>query len=445
MNKEDVTDQLKIRVWRPHPVDKTLADSPSRAILSILSELNQLSKRVAAQIDSRLTGSGLLLLPSETEFPAGPSRQLNVGEIEQAREAIAAGDAQGLADLLLENAQIAIQNPESAEAMIPIIATAPGEHIDKAKLLTFWSELDKIAPKLREELIRRLALGLDIPPEVLLGTSGSNHWNAWLSDENSVKIHAEPLLKLLTSSLTVEYLRKGLEGLVDDPKRFAIQADTSQMRLRPNRSKEALELHDRLILSNEAVLRENGFTEADLMSDDERQVALIRKVAGGSTTPELVEAALRKSGVELDVVVADRRNPAEARPTPSLVEHPVRELPEQREAASTQIVMLTLVAEQMLDRALQRAGNRIKVKMGLRDSPFSANRLYMAAQLTAGDMDAALEDAWGSCHEFDYGVNPILLEKALDTYARSLIRSQREPSRAGLSAVLKLMLDRSAA
>lgn len=445
VNKEDVTDKLKIRVWREHPVDSTLADSPTRAILSVLSELNQLGKRVAAQIDSRLTGAGLLLLPSETEFPAGPTRQLNVGEIEQARDAIAAGDAQGLADLLLETAQLSIQNPESAEAQIPIIATAPGEYIDKAKLLTFWSELDKIAPKLREELIRRLANGLDIPPEVLLGTAGSNHWNAWLSDENSVKIHAEPLLKLITSSLTVEYLRKSLDGLVDDPKRFSIQADTSQMRLRPNRSKEALELHDRFILSAEATARENGFTEADLMDDEERRIAMIRKVASGSTTPELVEAALRESGVDLQVVVQDTRPPAEARPTPSLVEHPVRELPEQREAASTQLVVLTLVAEQMLDRALQRAGNRMKVKMGLRDSPFSANRLYMAAQLNAGDMDDVLTDAWGSCHEFDYGVNPLLLEKALDTYARALLRSQREPSRAGLSAVLKLMLDRSAA
>ena len=217
------------------------------------------------------------------------------------------------------------------------------------------------------------------------------------------------------------------------------------MRLRPNRSKEALELHDRMVLSNEAVLRENGFDVADLMTDEERQMALMLKAASGSTTPEIVEAALRKAGVELDIVVTDRRDPAEARPTPSLVEHPVREIPERQDAAAAHLVGLTLACEQMLDRALQRAGNRMKTKMGLRDSPFSANRLYMAAQISAADMDAALEDAWGPCHEFDYGVNPVLLEKALDTYARSLLRSQREPSRAGLSAVLKLMLDRSAA
>lgn len=446
VNGKEVDAGLVIRLWKPHPKDKSKADAPTRPILPVLSELNQLGKRVAAQIDSRLTGAGILLLPSETDFPATPTRDTGgEGLPGIPHDAVQGSDAQGLADLLYDVGQYAIAHPESAEAMMPIIATAPGEHIGQAKLLTFWSELDKVAPKLRAELIGRIALGLDIPPEILLGNSGSNHWNAWLSDENSVKVHAEPLLKLITSSLTTEYLRKALAPFVDDPRKFAIHADTSQMRLRPNRSKEALELHDRLILSNEAVLRENGFELGDLMSDEERQIALIRKVASGSTTPELVEAALREAGVDLDVQISDLRAPAEARPTPSLQEHPVRELPRRSDAASVQLVALTLVAEQILDRALQRAGNRMKTKLGLRNSPFSANRLYMAAQLSPGDLDDALQDAWGSCHEFDYGVNPIALEKALDTYARSIMRAQREPSRAGLSAILKMMLDVSAA
>ncbi len=434
-----------IRTWKAHPKDRSKADSPTRAILPTLSELLQLRKRIAAQIDSRLAGAGVLLLPSETEFPAGPTRQLNDGDPLSVRDSVQAGDAQGLADLLLDVAQEAIQNPESASAMIPIIATAPGEYIDKAQLLTFWSELDKTAPKLRQELREEIARGMDIPVEVLLGGAGSNHWNMWLSDENSIKIHAEPLLKILTTSLTTEYLRKGLEGLVDDPKRFAIHADTSQMRMRPNRSKEAIELHDRLILSSAATARENGFDEADLMSEDERAIALMLKTASGSTTPELVEAALRKAGLDLNIRVSDARPPVEARPTPSLEEHPTRELPQRPDAAAAHLLALTLVAEQIVDRALQRAGNRIKTKVGVRDSPFSANRLYLGVQLTAGDMDDVLQDAWGSCHEFDYGVEPAVLARTLDMYTRSVMRAQREPSRAGLSAVLKLMLTQDSA
>ncbi|MGO1566455.1 MAG: hypothetical protein ACTHXC_00395 [Brachybacterium sp.] len=429
---------LVIRIWKRHPRDPQRSDAPTRAILPVLSELNQLTKRIAAQIDSRLAGAGLLLVPSETTFPATPKSVENPGDPAQTADSVEAGDAQGLADLLFDTAQRAVENPESAAAMLPIIGEAPGEYIGNIKHLTFWSELDRTAPKLREELIRRIALGLDMPPEVLLGNSGSNHWNAWLSDENSVKVHAEPLLKVLTSSLTTGYLRPSIEGEVEDPKRFAIVADTSQMRLRPNRSKESIELNEHLLLSDEAVLRENGFTDTDKMPEEDLRRALLRKVASGSTTPELVEAALRKEGVDLGVRVTDNRGPAEARPTPSIADHPTRELPTEQDATSKSEV-LTFVSEQIIDRALQRAGNRIKSKMGLKDPETPANRLYLQVALSNGDINDILKDAWSGCQEFDYGVDPSRLARVLDVYTRSLIASKRRPTREGIAKALRLL------
>ena len=427
---------LVLRVFKRHPRRPNKADAPTRSVLPVLSELSQLTKRIAAQIDSRLAGAGILLLPSETSFPASASRTQNPGDPAVTTDAVT-GDAQGLADLLFEVAQEAVADPESAAAMMPIIAEAPGEYIGNARHLNFWSELDKGAPALRDELIRRIALGLDIPPEVLLGNAGSNHWNAWLSDENSVKVHAEPLLKLITSSLTTGYLRPALEDEVDDPKRFAILADTSQMRLRPNRSKEALELHDRLLLSPEAALRENGFTDSDVMADSEIVRALIRKVASGSTTPELVEAALRKAGVQLDVQVQDTRPPAEARPTPSLLEHPVRELPQEPDRDAAHVEAVTFAAEQIVDRALQRAGNRLKTKLGLKQVTAPANRLYSTVALAPNHLDDLLLDAWGACAEFDLGVDSTRLESALDAYTRSVMVAGQPPTRAGVRAAVK--------
>lgn len=437
---------LVIRIWKPHPRNRKEADSPTRAILPVLSELLQLTKRTAAQIDSRLTGAGLLLLPSETSFASTPTRDLNPGDPQAtANDSVQAGDAQGLADLLMETMQVAVQNPESAAAMVPIIGEAPGEYIDKIQHINFWSDLDEIAGSLRDESIRRIATGMDMPPEVLLGTAGSNHWNAWLSDENSVKIHAEPLLKILTSSLTTGYLRPALEGVVDKPRHFRISADTSQMRLRPNRSKEALELHDRMVLSREAVLRENGFTESDLMGDEEIAETLTLKVARGSTTPELVEAALREAGADMKVQITDSRPPTEERPTPSLRDHPVRELPPSAEAASLDRAVL-FAAEQMVDRALQRAGNRIKTRFGMRGkAPVAASRLYLTVELSASDVDDVLQDAFDSCSTFDYGVDPDRLRRALEIYTRSLFKARREPSRESLGTALKMLLDDPAA
>lgn len=447
LNGKELGDKpMVIEIWRRHPKNPKKYDSPTRAILPILSELLQLTKRIAAQIDSRLTGGGILFVPSETSFPASTNRQTNPGDPDKPRDSIQPGDAQGLAELLYENARLAISQPESAEAQIPIIASTPGEYIDKVQLVNFWSELDKAAPKLREELIRRIALGMDLPADVLLGHAGSNHWNAWLSDENSVKVHAEPLLKVLTASLTTGYLRKALAGEpgIDDVNRFAIDADTSQMRLRPNRSKEALELNRDLKLSDEAALRENGFDPADAMDAEGVRLALLRKVASGSTTPELVEAALRILGADLEVQVTDSRPPAEARPDPSLQDHPVRELPEQK-AEAADFGGLTFAAEQMVDRALQRAGNRAKTKFGVKGGEVPANRLYMGLTIGPKDVDDLLIGAWDCTREFDYGVPPASLERALDMYTRSLLISRREPSRPAIAAALKLLLDRVAA
>lgn len=436
-----------LRIWRAHPANRKKADAPTRRLLGDLSEMLQLKKRVAAQIDSRLSGAGVWLIPAETSFPSQPVQATNPGDPPTVTDSVAAGDAQGLADLLMERAKVAIQNPDSAEAMIPVIGEVPGEYMEKIREpITFWSELDKAAPQLRQELRETIARGMDIPVEVLLGGQGSNHWNMWLSDENNIKVHAEPALKIITTGLTTQYLRRVLdeESGVDDPKSFRIGADTAQMRLRPNRSKEALELNDRLILSDEAAIRENGFTDEDLMDDAGIKRALLRKVASGSTTPELVAAALRELGVDVPEI-QDHRPPAEARPTPSLREHPVRDLPERQEPQAASLDGLVFAAEQMVDRALQRAGNKLKTKHGLRDVEIPANRIYMSIKTSAKDIREVLHGAWDCVQVGDYGVPSEDLARALDLYTRSLLTSRRQPDRASLAASLKLLMDRSAA
>jgi hypothetical protein len=432
-----------IRIWRAHPKNKKKADAPARAVLPILSELLQLRKRVAAQIDSRLTGNGLVILPAETEFPSRPVVR-NAGDPETRVDAVVEG-AQGLADLIFETARIAIQNPESAEAMLPLFGTVPGEYLEKIQQLNFWSELDKAAPKMREEQLLAIARGMDIPIDILLGTQGSNHWNAWLSDENNVKIHGEPPLKIITTGLTTQYLWVALDGEVEDPRKFKIMADTSQMRLRPNRSKEAMELNQAMILSDDAVLRENGFTEADRMTEEGMRIAILRSMARGSTTPELVHAAAKLLGVNDLPEPEDERPAVEGRPQPSLVEHPVRELPKKQDPEAAKLDMLTMVCEQIVDRALQRAGNRIKSQLGMKQAPVPANRLYTVHPVPSMDLDEVLQDAWDAVNLRDYGVPVEDLTRALDIYARSLLRSGREPSFGSLRSTLKLLIDRTAA
>jgi hypothetical protein len=70
---EEIVDMAKsmvTRVWTPHPQRIWCADSPARSCQAILRELEQLTKYVFSQIDSRLAGAGLLVIPNHLDFPA---------------------------------------------------------------------------------------------------------------------------------------------------------------------------------------------------------------------------------------------------------------------------------------------------------------------------------------------------------------------------------------
>jgi hypothetical protein len=438
----DTIDQpMVIRIWRPHPRNHKRSDAPTRAVLPILSEIDGLTKHVSAQIDSRLAGAGLLLLPSEITFSATPTVD------EDGNQSITPGtSAAAFIAELVETMATAIQNREDASALVPIVLQAEGEHLANIKHLTFWSDLDDKAIELRSEAIRRLALGMDMPPEILTGTADMNHWGSWQVEEAAIKAHTEPLLAVITGSLSAGFLRHYLVTIggmsKEEAAEYEFTADTSLMRLRPNRSAEAMELYDRGQLSAAAVLRENGFDPSDAMEEKELVTWLARKVASGSSTPEQVEAALRHLGLDLQVVtpvemVEDRQQPRQERPTPSLEEHP-RRAPETDEigeglaasalaveAANRSITIST--AELMIHRALERAGNKLKNRIAADQRPAcGAYELYMyAPQLTDPEIAELLDGAWAPINLFGYDVH----ESDLNGFTTVLLQDRRKYSR----------------
>ena len=421
---------LVMRIWRPHPRKPNKSTSPSRAVIAILSELERLTRHVAAQLDSRLAGAGIFAMPTEVSFPS-----MTITNADGTQSQTAAG-AQGFADFLESVMSTAIKNPGRAEAYTPIILQVAGEYLEKLQHITFWTELDKQAIELRVEAIRRLALGMDMPPEVLTGVADVNHWGAWQIDESAIKAHSEPLLAIITSSLTTGYLRYVLEadGMdEDEAQTYAIHADTTMLRMRPNRSREAIELWDRGELSGEAMLRENGFDpKLDKMRPGERRGWLARKVAQGSTTPELVAEALRMLGVdvspltpeEADLPPEDEDETQEARPIRSLVRHPERGVPKNSTTAppGSEIVA---ASELMVFRALERAGNRLKAKGVTVPPGVAAADLYQhVPPLAVNTITDLLVDAWSCTDRFNYGCDPAQLTDILDGYTRTLLSMQ---------------------
>jgi hypothetical protein len=419
---ESKTDPYLLRLWRPHPRRFNEANSPSRAILAILAELDALTKRIFAEIDSRLAGAGILLVPSEMSMPSPGVDAAGDPSITSASTFQAA---------LAEAMMTAITDREAASAMVPIVVTAPGQYIGQAQHLTFWSPLDDKTIELRTEAVRRLALGMDMPPEILTGSGDLNHWTAWALEEGAIKAHAEPLLALICESLTEGYLRPLLiDGGMDpaDAEQYTIGADTSQLRLRPNRSKEAFELYDRQQLSGVALRRETGFNEGDAPELAELRDQFIRKVASGSTTPELVAAALAALGVPLGTAEAIAATTTEARPTPSLADHPEQGPPPPPPAASSSPGDgLLAAAEVTVYRALERAGNRLRTKIGRKLPNVSAADTYLHVPVPPGMLDDLLIDAFDGVERYVgcRDVDPDRLVTCLDTYTRSLLVQSR--------------------
>ena len=411
-----------IRVWNPHPRRRAYPDSPVRAVLGTLEEIRALTDHVRAQVNSRLAGAGVLLMPQEMTFKTEPDEQRPEG-VDEFQWTLAKAMAASLRDRT------------TPEALVPIMARVPAEHLDKIKHLTFWSELDAQAHTQRDASIRRLALGLDMPPEVLLGTSDVNHWGAWQIEESTIKAHIEPALGVIAQALTTSFLWP----LVKD-KSYVITFDTSALRLRPNRSKEAIELYDRGEINAEALRRETGFNEGDAMEQDERREWFLRKVASGSATPEQVGAALRALGVLEDMPLGDSTSTREARPAPSLVDHPTREMPQPEHAA------LMAACDALVFRTLERVGNRLGNTRQMKVDGIPADERYLFVQCNNGEVNRLMEGAWSVlpkmlANHVDYRAD--VVQDALDGYVRTLITGQQPHDQAAMMRVVDRAIEAS--
>lgn len=246
---------LLIRCWTPHPRRTMWADSSVRSAIPVLRKIETTMKRTFAELDSRLTGAGLLALPQNIDFPKG--------------DGIPAG-IDGFAQLLMRTAATSIEDRASSEAMVPIVATVPPDAIDKIKLITFWSELSDRIQEMEDASIRRLAVDLDLPPEVLTGIGGTNHWNAWAVEEATIKIFIEPILSRIAEALDHGYLDGALEFMGEDPAEYTYAFDTSALTTRPDRSGDARALQAAGIVSEETTRTANGFTDSDAPEPIER-------------------------------------------------------------------------------------------------------------------------------------------------------------------------------
>ena len=151
------------RMWAQHPRFRLLAQSPMRRLANSCEDLLILRRIIRATGRSRLAGRGILFLPSQANLPL-----LNDDNFSQS------GD--DFTSKVMDAMITPIRNEGDASGVVPLIVEMDGEQIDHVKWIDFAGSFDAQAGAVREELIKVIATGLDIPAEVITGITDANHW-----------------------------------------------------------------------------------------------------------------------------------------------------------------------------------------------------------------------------------------------------------------------------
>jgi len=282
-------DGFVARMWNPHPRQRSLADSPMLALLGPCEELLLSGRMERAALRSRFATAGMLLLPDSLDFASSTTPLVDADGT----------STDGIMATLLAAITASIQDEGDASAVVPIVMRGGAEAIAAARHLTFDRPVDASLVERGDRALRRIAQGLDVPPEIVLGMSDVNHWTAWQIDASTIRNHVGGLLRRMVDALTGAYLRPMLiEGYGMDPvlaKRIVLWYDLSPLATRPDRAQDAKDGHAAGVLSDRALVEALQFDPLNDMPDDAelgRRMALNRGITDAGLTRALITVLL---------------------------------------------------------------------------------------------------------------------------------------------------------
>lgn len=261
------------RIFKPDQRYDYLPTSMTRAALTTLREIDLYNRAIVATLLSRIAFNGILLMPTEATFAVNP-------QFKEAPDPFIAE--------LLHYAQRGIKDPGSPGAAIPFPIRVNGDSIEKFKHLILSTGLDPKIIEARESAVTRLKEQLPAPPEALSGIQDMNHWNAWKSSEDMVKMFFGPPMEVLCGGLTELFLHPMMlaegETIEKDGWITVIWYDASDLTVQPDNSENAIAAFDSGQLKPDAYLEALGFTEdmRPKVDEDLRTTLLLKAAAAGT-------------------------------------------------------------------------------------------------------------------------------------------------------------------
>lgn len=166
---------LKVRGLWAHPADDTVPDAPIFGVLGVLEDLVWLTRLERAQAANRVGMRGILLVSDQVQLNQGDG-----SDSEAFWEDFYSAIARGM---------------DSPDDLSPVGLRVPRDLIDKEAVKWVIPDFpydDKLSEKLKA-LIQRLAYGLPVPPEILLGLQAQSRATAFQVEGNAYRAHIEPV------------------------------------------------------------------------------------------------------------------------------------------------------------------------------------------------------------------------------------------------------------
>lgn len=348
-------DTFVLRLWWPDAEWAATPDSPIQSLLDTFDELQTLSDALGAIDHSRIP-AGILKVPSEL------ARAHNKG-------------FKGLSEDLIEHLSTPISDRRSATSVVPLAVEGKAEFLKELDILQLERQSVDNDIQRMELLLKRIGMGLPLPPEILTGKTNLTHWSGWLIDADTWKA-VQPIATLILASLTYGYFRPVLkERGFKDYAKYRIWFDAAELLIRPDQGQAANDGVDRILVSGESWRRVRGFTEEDKPSEEEYdQRAALLSGGAAHTLPDSINVPnIPGPGT------ASRSGPSSSPPPPPEGEQgPPKTQPalvasadNQLERLSTRLSRidstlrrdLAVMGEEAIRQAIKRVGGNVRAKL----------------------------------------------------------------------------------
>lgn len=254
--------QHVVRGLWPSPIDPSQPDAPLFGVLSILSDMDWLGRLSRAQSANRVGMRGILGSADGLNFAGGGDFWDEWDKSLRAKMS----DPTDVGPVHLRGAKELVEPQASGRGMGGLSWVVPDFPYDA-----------RIEGRM-EAMIHRLAYGLPVPPEILLGLSSQSRSTAFQVEENSYRAHIEP-----PANIVAQVATDVLNTLFEDV-RVEVKPDPTLLLAKRSTVQDVKDAYDRGEVSGDYFREVLGIPATAVPSDEERarrQVIGINKEEGG--------------------------------------------------------------------------------------------------------------------------------------------------------------------